>query len=104
MTTTQRLRELLEKATHGPWCMCDGHLECRGVCDVGPVEVHAPSAPFNRGDDAPLIVAMRNALPALLEVVEAANECERCRGSLARSIKAEQALFASLALLDAVTL
>lgn len=73
----QRLRDLLATATPGPWCACtDGHLECREIAYVTTgIEIHSPSSPFMRGEpkaDAALIVAAANALPALLDVVEAA--------------------------------
>lgn len=65
-TTISELRELLGKATEGPWSigpiphMIDGP----GGLQMGCATSH------NAHDDAALIVAMRNALPGLLDRLE----------------------------------
>lgn len=74
----RHLRELISKATPGPWCdpnpdNCLGHLECREIGYIGHLELHSPSSPFQRAEpkaDYALIVAAVNALPALLEIAE----------------------------------
>lgn len=83
----KRLRELLEKATNGPWCGCQyGHIECREIADLGGIEIHSPSSPFVRAapeDDAALIVAAVNAMPALLDALEAFQDvAEQANGQL----------------------
>lgn len=81
----EKLRELTRAATPGPWVW---------ATDKGAptyVQLYMPDAEFTEyeadvisasGDDvlvaevnADLIVAMRNALPALLDVVDAAQRC-----------------------------
>jgi hypothetical protein len=78
-----RLRDLLPKATPAPWIgdRYDGTIKysilggpnraivCRG--DNGNSEC-GPYG-FNNGADEELVMAMRNALPALLAIAEAAN-------------------------------
>jgi hypothetical protein len=77
-----QLRELLTKATPSPWVgdRRDGSVKycilggidrvcvCRG--DNGNSE-HGPYG-FENSDDEQLVMAMRNALPALLDIAEAA--------------------------------
>jgi hypothetical protein len=69
----QNLRELLAKATPGPWtfysdsgavCINDG---C-GIAGVPIVLMYADRG--HRVDDAALIVAMRNELPSILDRLE----------------------------------
>jgi len=72
-----QLRELLSRATPGPWCGadCHEHLECREIGYIGHIELHSPSSPFQRAEpehDARLLVAAVNNLPALLAIAEAA--------------------------------
>ena len=69
MNTLDKLRELHEKATPGPWQtdLCNG--EVRG--EFLENESIYPLIPHSE-EDCELIVAMRNALPQLLTVVEAA--------------------------------
>jgi len=81
-----QLRELLSRATPGPWCApnpdnCPGHLECREIGYIGHLELHSPSSPFQRADpkdDYALIVAAVSALPALLAIAEAADAILVC--------------------------
>lgn len=81
--TLARLRELDARATKGPWHHSDERLwaEVTSRPDGGgAVIAHVPpggSLPFQAQDDqdratAALISSMRNALPALLTVAEAA--------------------------------
>lgn len=90
---TTRLRELISAATPLPWCCCYfGHLECREIGDIGNIELHAPTSPYVRArseDDAALIVEAVNAIPVLLDQLDAqAAEIERRRAE-----KAEQHAF-----------
>lgn len=78
---TARLRELLAKATPGPWE--DGFYWI-----VGPKNPTAdPLAAFVHDNDGPLIAALRNAAPALLDAAEA--------GARARDVALEEAANAS---------
>jgi hypothetical protein len=66
MTPIDTLRKLLEAATPGPWYVSATDFLCSRDRDVvGPVHDLSPT-------DVALIVALRNAAPALLHVVEAA--------------------------------
>ena len=74
MSKIEELRALLAKATPGPWRVRDGNPS-----RVDTVESGWPIADvgFNHGDAA-MIAAMRVALPALLDVVEAAHAWSEC--------------------------
>jgi hypothetical protein len=74
VTTENRLRELLEEATPGPW-----KAVRLAIGDSSDITLPHPEQGYARiwakrlGDaDAALIVALRNAAPFLLDVVEAA--------------------------------
>jgi hypothetical protein len=103
---TKELRELLEKATPGPWAVyrCsfadeDPDSACGlngGSFDACREECHH-TVPLK---DAALIVALRNAAPLLLDVVEAAeDQCEEhgdtfgmpCRCELCNRVRAYRA-------------
>lgn len=78
MTTdslVSRLRELERAATPGPWHYEDERYSARCVIGVKPIDdrwvAHAQPA-FNGEVNGKLIAAVRNALPLLLDVVEAA--------------------------------
>ncbi len=67
MTILEHLRSLEAAATPGPWGItCDSDWACIETA----ARLVIPSMPV--GEDADLIVAMRNALPVLLAVAEAA--------------------------------
>lgn len=81
-TTIKRLRELLEKATPSPWhVMADGFTAHKSpptiyhagdeLNYVAKCADFATIAPTRNLENAELIVEMRNALPALLDRVEA---------------------------------
>jgi cell division protein ZapA (FtsZ GTPase activity inhibitor) len=80
---SERLRELLAKATPGHWStvaavpgakglwyISGNHAANNAEVDIGEVQGGAQSAPYN----AALIVAAVNALPALIECAEALKE------------------------------
>lgn len=105
-----QLRELLDKATPGPWCCadCTGHLECREMGYIGHLELHAPSSPFRRAEsehDARLLVAAVNHLPALLAIADAAAVVSAQRNGpylmadMDATLKAESDLRTALSLL-----
>ena len=77
----EKLRELTRAATPGPWVDGAGDIFAEdtlgedGMVRDGECEV-ASCYSRNRIEDEALIVAMRNALPALLDVVEAARAVE----------------------------
>jgi hypothetical protein len=72
MTTIERLRELLEKATPGPWESTDKDGLYANIREPTIEAESGRVADMYDLCDAALIVAMRNTLPALLEVAEAA--------------------------------
>jgi hypothetical protein len=90
----KRLRELLAKATPGPWrSQRAGNAPCHGAL-VGQSAILELPRPYNEAyiaerklrevslftdDDADLIAAMRNALPDLLD------EIDRLRAELAEA-------------------
>jgi hypothetical protein len=78
MNAVERLRGLLEKGTPGPWRVLGETHQIGAAYDwwVGP-----PA----RETDADLIVAAVNALPALLDVVEVAQEVKRWAPTLSNS-------------------
>lgn len=66
-TTLQHLRQLHQQATPGPWnsdTLEDG--ECNLECHVDGLSIELGTLNY------PFIAAMRNALPALLDIAEAA--------------------------------
>jgi hypothetical protein len=70
-----QLWELLYNATPGPWVADSPDMAARTIADVGHVDICAPASPFVRAspeNDAALIVAAVNSLPALLAIAEAA--------------------------------
>ncbi len=80
MSSLKRLRRIAEAATPGPWAFRN-NLGCKAIGQrvnrqtLDPV-AHTPGRQ-DEGEDranARLIVDMRNALPALLDVAEAARE------------------------------
>ena len=77
--TTTRLRELAQAATPGPWEHVPG--EPWPVSQVpyvaGPNRFGCVCQRVSLDDDAALIVALRNALPELLEALELREACER---------------------------
>lgn len=89
------LREKLAEATPGPWTAWNGQGHS-GTCTIhspGHMSVRNGRKVFECDDecgeremeseaDARLIVSAVNALPALLDVVEAAQEVERCQFDL----------------------
>jgi len=80
MDKIKELRELLAKATPGPWSCDDSDLSAREIAVIGRMEIYSKSSPFCRQkaeDDAALIVAAINALPALLAVAEALPKIDR---------------------------
>lgn len=84
MKTLTRLEELLAAASPGEWLLCDGdrcqrsavittdNRECLSVVPICEVEADftGPIGDEQRAN-AELICAMKNALPALIECVEA---------------------------------
>ena len=68
MIEIKRLRELCEAATKGPWWCPDSTL-----VSMGAVISESPTIRLDDDgkDDAALIAAARNALPALLDFVDA---------------------------------
>lgn len=81
------LRELTRAATPGPWVdgagdiFAEGVLGDDGMVRDGECEV-ASCYSRNRHADEAFIVATRNALPALLDVAEAARENAYCHAPL----------------------
>lgn len=75
MTDTTKLRELLAKATPGPWRT----LSAPGRHLVHTPRLHGHSAACGEREDADLIAAMHAALPALLD---AADEVVRLRAEV----------------------
>jgi hypothetical protein len=75
---TARLRELLEKATHGPWYLQPddgphlGRIVCGGPDATYICEMQGSMRNVEVRADANLIAEGCNALPALLAVAEAA--------------------------------
>lgn len=87
MATASKLRALLAAATPGPWYTSDNY-------DVGEFAgyVYAPNATVATDatdTDAALIVAAINALPRLLDVVEAAEDAVDARCSCAACDEAQ---------------
>ena len=87
----ERLRELEQAATPGLWQFIEPHHLCRadGYPLASMVTLYR-----SRHADAALIAAMRNALPALLDVAEAARYEHGCGGTcpLSRALAALEAL------------
>ena len=79
---TEHLRTLLDAATPGPWTFTDVDPEFADVeiCSVDGTYVGQTSYDTLSGttrnsiNDAALIVAVRNALPDLLEIIEAGEQ------------------------------
>ena len=75
MKTIERLRELEKAATPAPWGIDhdkrDGGVDQIVECRSGRTLTVAFGTSDGNEDDFPLIAATRNALPALLAVVEA---------------------------------
>jgi hypothetical protein len=69
--TTEELRRLLDAATPGPWHIHKDNLEDL-VCS--PSGTLIAETQLRIPEDAALIIAAVNALPALLAVVEAAHD------------------------------
>lgn len=68
----ERLRELLQKATPGPWRVVGRDFCLKGFPQV---EMNTPDGhyfPVNFAEDADLIVETRNSLPSLLDRLEQA--------------------------------
>ena len=124
-----KLRELLEKATPGPWVAkphgddgCDGIArphnhspgeECRFGVEYDDDGNESPRCTFNdeivttdggcygpNWNDAALIVALRNAAPLMLDVIEAARVCAEHGGGATSDV---EALEAALTRLDAAS-
>lgn len=82
-TDLEALRALEEAATPGPWGVC--HVPRKGLSFVeqrnehGVATADVATLALSHSVDAALIVAMRNALPRLLAIAEAA---ERAREAL----------------------
>jgi hypothetical protein len=75
MTTADKLAALREAATPGPW-----RWEASGFSDLvyfGSTHPDAPNSAASTEADAALIVALVNALPALVELVRAAEAYTR---------------------------
>ena len=79
MDVIERLRALEQAATPGPWTWVEPHSVIHDVeTEVAP-RVEVPVAAIEglfrmRHANGELIAAMRNAFPALLDVVEAASD------------------------------
>ena len=105
MTWLDRLRATAEKATRGPWYTTD-HGGTAGHC-VYSLAV-SPEERFDlldviKSEDAALIVAAVNSLPALLRVCEAAKALDTGIGHVTHFMAAEQVeLSTALAALDEV--
>ena len=89
MTTidTKPLRELMQKATPGPWCHFGPHRDAIGYMPDGKYE-DVPwynASKQSDGNDAALIVAMRNELPALLDRIERLERLEEVAEALLRA-------------------
>lgn len=67
-----RLRGLHEKATRGPW-----HQSRSARCRVYNADERCVSSTLTRHADAALIAAMRNALPALLDLADEVSRVRR---------------------------
>ena len=67
---TARMRELLAKATPGPWKAWDRGIGWE-VHDENDIEINSEFRETFREGDAALIVALRNAAPALLDTIVA---------------------------------
>jgi hypothetical protein len=83
MTPIEQLRELMRKATPGPWkiAVCDTHLHRPGVSGLSCEKIRGDKSRIietGPSQDANLIIAMRNHLPALLAVVESAQILDEC--------------------------
>ena len=107
MTTTDRLRALLAEATPGPWDVDDIHPDhCaqspwgHKTVTFGPGSVALALMSPEDQPTAALIVAAVNALPALLDVVEAARSLTgddmAYRGSTSQTWAALRAALAKL--------
>jgi hypothetical protein len=83
-TRLQALRDLEARAIGAPW-VADMLTEAAERCidsfadpnfRRAVAKVRAISGPYQRDADAELIVALRNALPDLIRLIEAAADCE----------------------------
>jgi hypothetical protein len=77
MTPIEQLRELMARATPGPWAMslCSDHLHVRDVSGLSCEKIRGANHEVIKTTpsiDAALIVLVHASLPALLAVVEAA--------------------------------
>ena len=97
--TTEELRRLLSEATPGPWHINKDSLEDL-VCS--PSGTLIAETQLRIPDDAALIAAAVNALPALLAVVEAAHDWRNAYESNDPSDKAFEAMNAALDALSEV--
>lgn len=70
MTRLAELRVLTERSPEGPWSARPGHNEAADGWDVVDANGHVVCEWCSR-DEAMLIAAMRNALPMLLDCVQA---------------------------------
>lgn len=89
-------RSKVEAATPGPWTACADEDDCPVVCvppdhagpvawDPNPYAAERRACLFLTEADASLIAFSRNVLPALLDVVEAAERYERANAAAWRS-------------------
>jgi hypothetical protein len=91
MTDIEKLRELLAKATPGPWYYYEGEIEDGKQIEGADLRGNGASVwRIDMGDydaldnaNAALIVAVVNALPELLDEVERLRELDAARAELA---------------------
>ncbi len=94
-----RLRELDAAATHPEWEVVGDYL-----CDIQSVDGYEVAADLDQADAA-LIAEMRNRLPDLLDVAEAARDlrprgCSACTSGTCPACAAEDRLDAALRRLE----
>lgn len=84
MNDLNRLRELLDKATPGPWNGYDdsGSTGRQEIVASGVTVARCYVGNPNGRNDAQLIVALRNCAPEMLAVVDAARRIDQWSGDL----------------------
>ena len=81
MTFPQRLRELLARATPGPWKVDPANVGNTHILYRNPSNrTDAKGILFDNTDDPALIELLQNSAPALLALVEAAEALSACIG------------------------
>jgi hypothetical protein len=106
-----KLRALHEAATPGPWRQDDGGADdwiVAGPCgefiaDIGWLGAVNSDAPARPDEDSALIAAARNALPALLDIAEAARAYLEAMEGVCPYAKQREAMFRLQDSLDAIS-